>query len=451
MVQGGGRKKFSGAEIIVDEQHQRLFVEDGSRILIFDVDPRRLTNYPDAALVIGQPDFESRERGLGPNRLTRAHGIALDPDEQRLFVSDQGNNRILVFDVHPDRLANDPNAVAVLGQPDFFSNAPRFAGARARPADRRGLRSITPGGLDYDRLHKRLFVSQLPDNRILVFEAAPDKLQDNLEAFAVVGQPDFETFDPVISQTQFAFPKDPSVDSEKQLLYVSEGFPGGNRVMTFDIRPEVLRNGLAAVDVIGHVDDEGRDDFERRMANDRLDGRTTTMARAVALDARHHRLWVADEYNNRVLGFQLDRDNRLLDREARWVFGQPDFRTARAARSIAGMNVPLALAYDDGDERLYVGDGWNDRVQFAGSLSVGSDVPVAITSRRVTTNLRGDEILTEIPVLTDSSGAAVQLFPYVDGGGDSTQLLVLPGGQALAESALEFVGVDGRPLEVILR
>ncbi|HJO38930.1 MAG: NHL repeat-containing protein [Vicinamibacterales bacterium] len=362
MVQGGGQKKFSGAEIIVDEANQRLFVEDGSRILVFDVDPGRLTNYPDAALVIGQPDFESRERGLGTNRLTRAHGIALDSDEYRLFVSDQGNNRILVFDVHPDRLANDPDAIAVLGQPDFFTNAPRFAGANARPEEREGLRSITPGGLDYDRLHKRLFVSQLPHNRILVFEAAPDKLQDNLEAFAVVGQPDFETFDPVISQTQFAFPKDPSVDSEKQVLYVSEGFPGGNRVMTFDIRPEVLRSGLAAVDVIGHVDDEGRDDFTRRMANDRLDGRTTTLARALALDARHHRLWVADEYNNRVLGFQLDRDNRLLEREARWVFGQPDFRTARGARSRVGMNVPLAVAYDDGDERLYVGDGWNDRV-----------------------------------------------------------------------------------------
>ncbi|MAM84067.1 MAG: hypothetical protein CL472_05260 [Acidobacteria bacterium] len=362
MVQGGGRKKFSGAEIIVDEQSQRLFVEDGSRILIFDVDPRRLTNYPDAALVIGQPDFDSRERGLGPGRLTRAHGIALDPDEQRLFVSDQGNNRILVFDVHPSRLRNGPHAIAVLGQPDFFTNAPRFAGARVRPDARRGLRSITPGGLDYDRLHKRLFVSQLPDNRILVFEAAPDKLQDNLEAFAVVGQPDFSTFDPVISQTQFAFPKDPSVDSEKQMLYVSEGFPGGNRVMAFDIRPEVLRSGLAAIDVIGHVDDNGQDDFDRRMANDRLDGRTTTLARAVALDSRHHRLWVADEYNNRVLGFQLDRDNRVLDREARWVFGQANFRTARATRSITGMNVPLAVAYDEVDERLYVGDGWNDRV-----------------------------------------------------------------------------------------
>ena len=362
MVQGGGRKKFSGSEIIVDEQDQRLFVEDGSRILIFDIDPRRLTNYPDATLVIGQPNFNSREQGLGPNRLTRAHGIALDSEEQRLFVSDQGNNRILVFDVHPNRLRNDPRAIAVLGQPDFFTKAARFIGARAQPEARYGLRSITPGGLDYDSLHKRLFVSQLPDNRILVFEAAPDKLQDNLEAFAVVGQPDFSTFDPVVSQTQFAFPKDPSVDSEKQMLYVSEGFPGGNRIMAFDIRPEVLRSGLAAIDVIGHVDDDGRDDFDRRMANDRLDGRTTTLARAVALDSRHHRLWVADEYNNRVLGFQLDRDNRVFDREARWVFGQPDFRTARADRSVSGMNVPLAVAYDDVDERLYVGDGWNDRV-----------------------------------------------------------------------------------------
>jgi len=362
MVQGGGRKKFSGAEIIVDERDQRLFVEDGSRILIFDIDPRRLTNYPDATLVIGQPNFNSREQGLGPNRLTRAHGIALDSEEQRLFVSDQGNNRILVFDVHPNRLRNDPRAIAVLGQPDFFTNAARFTGAQTRPEARYGLRSITPGGLDYDSLHKRLFVSQLPNNRILVFEAAPDKLQDNLEAFAVVGQPDFSTFDPVVSQTQFAFPKDPSVDSEKQMLYVSEGFPGGNRIMAFDIRPEVLRSGLAAIDVIGHLDDDGRDDFDRRMANDRLDGRTTTLARAVALDSRHHRLWVADEYNNRVLGFQLDRDNRVFDREARWVFGQPDFRTARADRSVSGMNVPLAVAYDEMDERLYVGDGWNDRV-----------------------------------------------------------------------------------------
>ena len=67
-------------------------MEDGSRILVFDIDPTRLVDFPNAKIVIGQPDFKSREQGLGPNRLTRAHGIALDPDEHRLFVSDQNNN-----------------------------------------------------------------------------------------------------------------------------------------------------------------------------------------------------------------------------------------------------------------------------------------------------------------------------------------------------------------------
>lgn len=359
---GGGARKFRGGEVIVDPEQQRLFVEDGERILVFDVRPERLENFPRATYVIGQPDFDSRLHGSGRNRLSRSHGIAFDPDGQRLFVSDQGNNRVLVFDVEPDRLRNDPDAIAVLGQPDFETTATRFAGAAARPAERRGFRQITPGGLDYDPVHERLFVSQLADNRILVFEAAPEMRGGEIEAFAVIGQPDFTTFEPAIAQDRFAFPKDPSVDPDKQMLYVSEGFPGGNRVLGFDISPENLRSGLAAVDVIGHVDDSGRDDFDRRMANDRLDARTTTMARAVALDAIDHRLWVADQYNNRVLGFQLDAHNRLLEREASWVFGQRNFQTARASRTRTGLNVPLAVAYDGVDKRLYVGDGWHDRV-----------------------------------------------------------------------------------------
>lgn len=362
LTPGTSRNKFRGAELIIDDANQRLFLEDGERILVFDIDPARLTNFPDALFVIGQPDFESRLQGLGPNRFTRAHGLALDPDEQRLFVSDQRNNRILVFDVHPSRLANNPDAVAVMGQPDFYTNTSRFAGARALPEDRRGARQITPGGLDYDPVHKRLFVSQLVDNRIMVFDAAPGTMKNNPDAIAVLGQPDFDTFDPQISQTRFSFPKDPSLDPGKQVLYVSEGFPGGNRVMAFDISPENLRNGAPAIDVIGHVNDMGKDDFDRRMANDRLDARTATMTRAVALDPVDHRLWLADEYNNRVLGFQLDRQNRLLERKARWVFGQEDFYRARAERSVTGIKIPLALAYDPVDKRLYLGDGWNDRV-----------------------------------------------------------------------------------------
>ena len=76
---------------------------------------------------------------------------------------------------------------------------------------------------------------------------------------------------------------------------------------------------------------------------------------------------------------------------------------------------------------------------------------MAVTARQLTTNLRGDEILTEIPVLTDSAKEATQLFPYTDGAGDSTQVVVLAGPMALVDSSIDFLGVDGRPLDVILR
>ena len=210
METGDSRKHFPrGGELLIDDENQRLFVEDRTRILVFDIDPARLTNYPDAAVVIGQSDFGSREPGLGPNRLARTHGIAFDPDGKRLFVSDEGNQRVLVFDVDPDRLADGPDAVAVLGQPDFESDGRRFAGASARPDERRNVRSITPGGLAYDRVYERLFVSQLVDNRILVFDASPEELAKDADAIAVLGQPDFETFDPRVSRERFAFPKRP--------------------------------------------------------------------------------------------------------------------------------------------------------------------------------------------------------------------------------------------------
>ena len=327
--------------------------------------------------MIGQPDFDASDPGIGPNRMGTGGapftgaGMTLDPVNQRLFVSDPQNNRILVFDVDESRLTNFPDAIAVLGQADFFFREPHRPGAQATLQARDltlegdpeiGARAISPGGLGYDWVNHRLFVTQLWENRILVFDVAPERLQNYPEAITVLGQPDFLTFEPRVSQNRFAFPKEPIVDSTKQRLYVSEGFPGGNRVLVFDIEPEHLRSGAAAIDVIGHIDDQGRPDFDRRMANDRLDGGTLSFAGAVAVDSVDHRLWVADQYNHRVLGFQLDRLNRPLEREARWVFGQSDVFSSELARTRNRITMPVAVGYDEVDKRLYVAEGWNDRV-----------------------------------------------------------------------------------------
>ena len=140
------------------------------------------------------------------------------------------------------------------------------------------------------------------------------------------------------------------------------------------------------------------------------------------------------------------------------------FHLVIANASDHGASVRLILRDLDGKEidrveRLILAGAQNDfnlgdlfdRVQFAGSLSLGSDVPVAVTARQLTTNLRGDEILTEIPVLKDSTEDVARLFPYTDGSGDSTQVVVLAGPMALVDSSVDFLGLDGQPLDVILR
>ena len=115
---------------------------------------------------------------------------------------------------------------------------------------------------------------------------------------------------------------------------------------------------MLASDVLGHETAAGDPDFDNRMAQGHLHGRALAAARAVAL-----RLFVADEYNHRVIVWQLDALNRVGDRSARWVLGQPDLRTSLMAEPNArNMTVPLAVAYDTSTKRLYVGDGYRNRV-----------------------------------------------------------------------------------------
>jgi uncharacterized protein (TIGR03437 family) len=65
--------------------------------------------------VIGQTDFLTGSRGTGPNRLFSPRHIATDTDD-RLYVADAGNNRVLIYDrISDPRLANDPVPVLTIG------------------------------------------------------------------------------------------------------------------------------------------------------------------------------------------------------------------------------------------------------------------------------------------------------------------------------------------------
>jgi DNA-binding beta-propeller fold protein YncE len=348
------RRPTSVGSFTIDQPDQRLFVEDSAahRVLVFDMHPDRLNNDPEAFAVIGQEDFNGREPGIGPAKFTNISDLTYDADLKRLFVGDDGNNRVMVFDVDPKRPDGMKQALAVMGQTDFYSKV-----------ERDGMDQIKPGSMGYDWRFHRLFISERLQHRVMVYDTNPDLIGGPATAMAVIGQPDFNTTRPMVSQNRLIMPKRPNVDPINQKLYITEGYPGGNRAAFYDISPENLKSGMAAVDLVGHEKPNGEPDFDNRMAQGHLDGQSLAAARSVELDPADHRLFVGDEYNHRVVVWQLDNLNRIVDYTAQWVLGQPDLNTSLIKEPTSqNMTVPLAVSYDKSSKRLFVADGYHNRV-----------------------------------------------------------------------------------------
>ncbi|MBK9169752.1 MAG: hypothetical protein IPM24_20145 [Bryobacterales bacterium] len=85
-----------------------------NRVLFFRGRYNEFTNGPSAELVFGQPDFNSVFAGSGDNQMRSPRHIATDTDD-RLYVADTANNRILIFNRAPVAGPN-PRAGTILTQ-----------------------------------------------------------------------------------------------------------------------------------------------------------------------------------------------------------------------------------------------------------------------------------------------------------------------------------------------
>ena len=355
---GVGPAKIGGSGTgLVDQERQLLFFSDrgNSRVLVWDIDPERLVTGVDAIAVIGQPDFYTREAGAGAGGLSSPNGLAYDPQRQNLFVVDR--NRVMVFDVSDQALdrVTGFEAFAVLGQPDWESNEPND-----------DLRKFSNGPISVDYEFDRLLVGSFTRNRVMMFDVSPARLEgpSNPDAIAVLGQPDFESTDPAVTQTRLTMTR-VTVDTERQMAYVPDGYPAGNRINIFDIHPDRMQQTLTPmISQIGHINPDGDPDFLARSANARITPRAWTQGRDVTVDTVDHRLIMSDNYSHRVMIFKLDRMNRLLERGATWVFGQEDPASTvlLPGRDATTIKLPLAVEYDESHKRLFVADSWNNRV-----------------------------------------------------------------------------------------
>ncbi len=163
----------------------RLFVADtgNSRVLIWNSIPTT-TDQP-ADLVLGQPDMTSMASNntgvCGGSVLCAASlnfpAFALS-DGAHLYVSDTGDNRVLVFNSIPT--ANSANADVVLGQPSFSSdiNTSQTVSITSTVVDNTGAVDTVPSptGLAWDGAN--LYVSDPSNRRVLLFTPADTPLPD---------------------------------------------------------------------------------------------------------------------------------------------------------------------------------------------------------------------------------------------------------------------------------
>lgn len=157
-------------------------------------------------------------------------------------------------------------------------------------------------------------------------------------------------------------------------------------------------NALAvynASDVIGQRDGSNLPSFTTSAVNNggSVSARgLSSEARAIKLDTTHHRLFVADRGSNRVLVYNLDSNNELVDTDADNVFGQVDLNSSASSCTTAtGLNGPSGVEYDDTNNRLFVA-----MTNSAGTFSrvVVYDLSSGITDGMAAVNVLGQADLT---------------------------------------------------------
>ena len=174
--------------VAYDAVNQRLFVVDngwtnsgcGHRVLVFNVPTGTNITGENASYVLGQSNFTNCGQATSSTTMNSPETAAFDPVNQRLFVADANNNRVLVFNVAPGTIANGEAASYELGQPSGGNAFTTSTGV----ASQNGL--STPAGLAYDAVTNRLFVYETSAS-VVVFNVAPGVIANGENAAYELG------------------------------------------------------------------------------------------------------------------------------------------------------------------------------------------------------------------------------------------------------------------------
>ena len=243
----------------------KFFVADtqNSRVLIYNSIPTATGATPD--IVLGQPDFDTRpepdltQSNVEPSATGMLDPVSVTVSNGKLFVTDLGFNRVLIFNSIPT--SNTALADVVIGQPDMESNTtnnssklcepleiPREEGDEDDPnADLLDTDETFPFRCDrtlsFPRFAisdgEKLYVSDGGNDRILVFNAVPTENAPHPDT--IIGQRDFFTLLESDGAASIRAPQAMAHDGEN--LYVADPFT--RRVLVFTPgEDQIVQDGL---------------------------------------------------------------------------------------------------------------------------------------------------------------------------------------------------------------
>src|SRR3989338_2707704 len=302
-----------------------------------------------AIALMGQKDFSGDLKGGGLETVTKdslsaPNNIFVDP--YRLFVPDTGNRRLLIFKRNDKGLpVGDP---LVLGQSDLNSALPL-------PDTNPSCGRFMPNSVTTDS--QRVFVTDLTQHRILVFEPFPEKPET--EAKFVLGQTDCNGKKPnqdlsAPSASSLYYPR--SVFSDGKHLVIADSW--NHRVLYYENLPTDFN--APATFVIGQAN------FKSRKADS-----PSPKSLIYPFAAIIHRglIFVSDYGNHRVLVFKKPTENypeAIHDQETKryFVFGQKGpteaFANSGGSLNAEGLHNPMGIWVQD--KFLIISDFGNQRI-----------------------------------------------------------------------------------------
>lgn len=319
-----------------------------SFLLITDLANAQWTNGQGAFRVFGQPDFVSNTAnngGISASTLSCNKGITIDFVNNKIYVADRQNHRVLRYAYPPT--TDQPVAEAVFGQPDFISSTNNNGGIADKTLN-------IPVGLAIDA-NGNLWVTDAGNQRILRFDNAAT-LGNFANASVVVGQPNFVSStanNGGIADNRLSGPNDVHIDANGNLWVADRG---NSRVLRYANATGLMTNASASIVL-------GQPNFTSNTANNGgIAANRMNEPPGVFVDTNDN-LWVADRLNHRVLRF-ANANTLSTNAAASQVLGQPDFVSNTPNNGGIGANTLIrpnrAIVDDNGN--LYIQDGNNNRV-----------------------------------------------------------------------------------------